>query len=54
MRTTTLYKVVYLNSNNILDDIDFETEGEARLFANQFQTYQIFRYKLITEVENIT
>lgn len=54
MRTTTLYKVVYLNSNNILDDMDFEDEAQARTFAAQFQTYRIYKYKLITEVEDIT
>ena len=57
MNTITTYKVVYINSNNIIDEKDFSQEQQARNFIAGLptgSTVELYEVKTIGSIEKLT
>lgn len=57
MNTITTYKVVYINSNNIIDEKDFSQELQARNFISGLPTgttVELYEVKTIGSIEKLT
>ena len=54
MKTISFYKVVYIDDAGNVIETDFTDESSARSFANSHADCQIYEYKMLAQVTNIT
>lgn len=53
MKTITLYKVVYFDAYNDMQERDFQELTDAQAFALTVQDARVFKYKLLGEIEEV-
>lgn len=53
MQSIFLYKVVYNDQNNCIDERDFPEEAQARQFALRWTFAKIFKVGMVGSIEEI-
>ena len=53
MKTITLYKVVYFDAYNDMQERDFQELADAQTFALTVQNARVFKYKILGECEEV-
>lgn len=53
MKTTILYKVLYVDNLNCFCEVDFDNLNDAQTFANSVNDIKILQYEIIEKVTEI-
>lgn len=53
MKTITLYKVVYFDTYNDMQERDFQELTDAQAFALTVQNARVFKYEILGEIVEV-